>query len=515
MAKEETAWSVKLRNYPDGRGGYARASQDRKNKRQSVGAQFDDIEIIFDDNEWPVNEELMFSDNNLSASEYATIKERPGFTEVCDAIQEGRLWLLVVTEVSRITRVVQVGLDFVKIAQEAGGIIVMTTDGKTFDLKTNTGVHDFIEAVVKASRESATTSDRIKRNKRTIGKQGRYHGGRPRWGRVRAIKDEEGRVINTGKVGHDIVEEEAEIANEVVDRINAFEPMSSITRDLKGRGIVGVSGNPMKRQVLEKAITSPHMVGIQVSNGREYPGSFPPIIRDREKWERAKSILASQKAARKRKGQPRSYLLNGECGRCGSVVNGHYRDKARRYRCRSHDDVGIKVGCGLQRLAEPVELLVLDAVRYRYNSPGFIEALQRAYETNAEHSELSQLIRRAQKLRSELDELEDAWSEGTEGLDLKTMLRMKAAKEKQLKTVSAQMERSAAGQMAAAISKGSIDEAFEKADMDQLRVYVDLVVEKVRFMPTKPNGKRNTWKHEATGKSWLFEPKDIQIIFKF
>lgn len=516
MVIADTPWKDKVAKYPNGRGGYARLSKNREGLSESVNNQFSDVELTFEDNEWLYAADLMFSDDNISASEYANKKERPGYVALIEAIREGKLWLIVVTEVSRLTRDINVGVDFIALSREVGGVVVMTTEGQSFDLKTTTGVHDFLAAVLEASRESGIKSDRIKRNKRKVTAKGRYHGGRPRFGRARAIKDEFGRVINTGKVGHEIVEAEAEIINQTIDRICELWPIASITRDLEKRGVVGVGGKPFVRQTLISAISSKHVIGVQVSNGREYPGAFPPIVKDRAKWERAMAILRAQRDTLKRHGRESyAYLFKGECARCGGLMKGHARNGSPNYQCQMTDDVGRKVGCGMQRKARPVELLVTDAVLYRYNSPGFIEALRNAHQKNKEHDELGRLIDRAQQIQNQLNELEDAWTNGSDGLDLQTMLRMKSTLEKELNTVNGKMERSAAGQMVAAITKGGIQEAFDRADIGQQRVYINLIVEKVIFRPTKPNGKRNTWTHEGTGESYLFEPDAISIIFKF
>lgn len=196
-------------------------------------------------------------------------------------------------------------------------------------------------------------------------------------------------------------------------------------------------------------------------------------------------------------------------------MTGHYRDNRRTYQCRAYNDHGQKIGCGMQRIADPVELLILDAVQYRYNTPGFIEALRRAYQESSEHDELGKLIDQVRQIQGRLDELEDAWTKGTEGLDLTSMLRMKATMQSELKMVNARMERSAAGQMVAAITTGGIKAAFDKADMAQLRVYVDLIVEEVRIEPIADTSTRPRWKHEATGRSWLFDYRLVKIKFKY
>jgi DNA invertase Pin-like site-specific DNA recombinase len=100
---------------------YARLSKNRDGRSQSVTVQLAKDREYFELRDWPVNDHLVFSDDNISASEYAA-KERPGFLNMLAAIRDRHMWELVVTEVSRITRDMQVGMNLVKCAQEAGGL---------------------------------------------------------------------------------------------------------------------------------------------------------------------------------------------------------------------------------------------------------------------------------------------------------------------------------------------------------------------------------------------------------
>lgn len=502
------------------RGMYGRVSMNRDKLSKSVGNQLDESRLFFDDQDWPVNESLIFSDDNISASEYST-KDRPGFLRLLAAIREHRLTVLVVTEVSRITRVVEVAVDFVKLAQEAGGLLVLTTEGKQFDLNTNTGRHDFYDAVVEASRESGQKSDRIKRNKRAVAIEGRYHGGRPRYGRVRAIKDQFGRVTNTGSVGVDLVEHEAEVLRETVQRIADGWPLLSIVRDLAKRGVVGVGGEPFTTSVLRKTVSSKHLIGIREYKGREYQAAYPAIV-EREVWDNAMAMLRTQDRMKSNncKGA-RSYLLTNflRCGACGNDMSAHRRDDGkgpqRAYLCRPYDNAGKKVGCGKRRLADPVELYITDMVKYRYNSPGFAEALRRAYQQDGEHDDLSGLLQKVHELETKLAELEDAYLSGGSGFDLKQLARMQSAVKADLDQTAARADRLMATKGMSVAFSGDFNNVWELADLGQRRQFISLILDHATIHPRDVKAPRNKWTHEESGQSWVFDTDLIVPTWKF
>ena len=86
-----------------GRAAYTRLSSDRGKLSESIPNQRLEEEEYFERHGWPWDESLYFTDNDLSASKYAT-KARPGYLDMLAAIRAGRVELTLVTEVSRLFR---------------------------------------------------------------------------------------------------------------------------------------------------------------------------------------------------------------------------------------------------------------------------------------------------------------------------------------------------------------------------------------------------------------------------
>jgi site-specific DNA recombinase len=507
-----------------------RAQYGRKSKRdkysRSVKHQLKEQRDYYAQEGWPVDPSLIFQDDGISASEFSD-EERPGYDKLVAAIRARRVWHVTVTEISRLTRDNAEGLAFADRAREVGSLVVETTNGRRFDLMTNAGRHDFLEEVNKASRESGQTSERVGRNKRESAEEGRYHGGRRPFGRVGAIRDRFDRITNTGDVGVKIVEQEAEVINWWGDMILARWPLLSIVRESKQRGIRSDSGKPFTTSDIRCILERADLIGRRRYMGRLYPEpgqplAIPPIMSD----DKYNKIQARLRSAERLKGANKkgvhTYLLTGDvyCGGCGNKMRGHTRNEndkvLRTYVCRPYDNTSTKVGCTKRRSAEPVELLVEDALLYRLNSPAFTEALRRAYQADTtDDNELARLLEQEQLMQERLYELEDTWTKGTPGLDLNTMLRMKASVENELKQVTAKMARVDAGKTLAVVFSGDIYQTWALADLHQRRMFVDLCIERITVKPHDPKARRPVWRHERSGKSFIFDPELVVIDWKF
>jgi DNA invertase Pin-like site-specific DNA recombinase len=138
-----------------------------------------------------------FTDNDLSASKYAT-KPRPGYLDLLAAIRAGRVELILVTEVSRVFRNLADAVELLSLVRATPLRWVETIGSARYDLTTVQGEHNLLEAVVGASRESGTTSDRVRRGKRANARAGYWPGGARPYGYKRVPVVNERGVIEHG-----------------------------------------------------------------------------------------------------------------------------------------------------------------------------------------------------------------------------------------------------------------------------------------------------------------------------
>jgi site-specific DNA recombinase len=102
-----------------GRAPYARLSKERGKFSDSVANQKAEEQEYFEREGWPWDESLVFADNDMSASKYAT-KPRPGYLELLAAIRASRVELILVTEISRLCRTLVDAVESISLTKEPG-----------------------------------------------------------------------------------------------------------------------------------------------------------------------------------------------------------------------------------------------------------------------------------------------------------------------------------------------------------------------------------------------------------
>jgi site-specific DNA recombinase len=484
---------------------YRRLSKNRNGGLSpNVQYQDDDCRACAEDRAYPVVGS--YWDDDIPASK-ENLKPRPGYDALLEEVRSNTAEVLIATEVARIFRRVLEALEFIELASTTTLRWIETINGKVYDLRTAAGVAELIAEVNKAAFETGNLSERVKRSTRAKAREGRFHGGM--------------RPYGYEKDGVTVRLDEARVIREAVQAALAGQPVRSIVRTLNQRGVPTSTGKLWTEPKLKAILTSPRIIGIRTHLGQEYPAAWPALV-SREDFEQARLILQGNWQGKK---QARTYLLTGflYCGNCGECMNGGAYYKVRKsdgeaprrsYRCYTTNIWGAKHGCGkLRRLADPVELLVTDLVLKRYSSPKFAMAIRRAYQDSGP-DELSTYLDEAQGYRLKIQEVEDAYKAGRPGMDIDTMLRIKLDLEEELDKVNTKIARHSTGRVLAAIPAGkNVHAAWDKADIDQRRALIGLIVKRVVILPGRPG--RQRWHHEETGQTFVFDPERVLIEWKF
>src|SRR3954454_6174419 len=160
----------------------------------------------------------VFPDTATPASRYSS-KPRPGYTDLLHAIRTNRVEVALCTEMSRLYRRIDELIDLIKLAEHTRLRRIETTDGYGYDLSTGEGIHNAINAVNNAQLESRKISDRAKRKKKAMAKDGRYTGGRRPFGYdyIPAVRTNQGQVLEPGRLVPN--KQEAEAIKEAATRI--------------------------------------------------------------------------------------------------------------------------------------------------------------------------------------------------------------------------------------------------------------------------------------------------------
>ncbi len=486
---------------------YRRLSRNRNGISPNVQYQDNDCRAYAADRQYAVVGSYWDDDVPASRENY---KPRPGYDALLSEVRSDAAEVLLATEVARIFRRVLEALEFIELASTTTLCWIETINGKVYDLRSAAGVAALVAEVNNAALETGNMSERIKRVNRAKAREGRFHGGM--------------RPYGYEKDGVTVRVDEAVIIREIIQRILSGQPVKTIVRILNERGVPTSNGKLWTPSKLKSIITSPRIVGIRTHLGEEYPAVWPAIV-SREDWEQARLLVqdASRRTGQKR---ARKYLFTGFifCGVCEKplIGNTYYPGLAksqggklqRSYRCDTSDIHGLAHGCGkVRRMADPVELFVTELVLKRYSSPTFAEAIRRAYQDSS-HDELSAYLEEAQTYRLKIQEVEEAYKSSRPGMDLDTMLRIKLDLEEALEAIHAKVARHSTGRVLAAIPAGeNVYEAWEKADFDQRRALISLIVRRIVLLPGRPGRKR--WHHKPTDQTFAFDPERVLIEWKF
>jgi DNA invertase Pin-like site-specific DNA recombinase len=433
-----------------------------------------------------------FVDENISA--YSEHTRRPDYERLLDCILGNNLDVVVCTEPSRLNRRLWKSIGLFQLAETTDLRAISTTDGGGFNLSTPEGIHNAITAAIEAEKESLRQASRIKRKKAVQARAGTFNGG--------------SRPFGYEADGITVRESEAIIIRELAQRLLDGESSRSIVLDLRRREIKTATGRQWAADTLKRVFESKRICGVRTHLGVEYPASWPAII-PREQWEQIRLILNTRSNSETRV-QPRRYLLTGVvmCGLCDtSMIGSSWHDTrsgivTARYRCPKDEAYHHRPGCGkVFRSAEPIEILVSEAVLYRLDSPDFLKALG----AQANDYELKDMIDQQRADEARRDAIRTAYADGKIGLQ--DMIFIKNRLEEAMETRRRKMATMQSGRVLARIPVSTnLREMWDGADLDFQRDLISLVVEKVFVLPGRT---QRPWR----GK-YRFDPSLIHIQWK-
>jgi site-specific DNA recombinase len=434
-----------------------------------------------------------FVDNNISAYSNA---RRPDYEALFDLIRGNNVDVIVSTEAARLNRRLRNSIGLFRMAESTALKHIATTDGGGFDLSTPEGIHNAINVAIEAEKEALRTSRRQKRKKRVQAKEGMYSGGPRPFG-----YEADGATIREG---------EAAIVREIVKRLVDGDSSRSIVHDLRRRGIKTATGREWHIDRIARLLESPRICGIRSHNGVEYPAQWPAIV-PREQWEQARLAYKSRgngNAEARRKAK--RYLLTGiaSCGECGTpMIGSNYHDTrrariTRRYRCPTDDGNHHQPGCGkVFRSAEPLDILVTEAVLHRLDSVDFL----RIVSAQAHTEELGDLLNQYEAQKTKLKDLIEDYASGL--LDRQQLGHAKSIVEEALEATRARLAQIQSGRALARLPlDGSLRDAWQDADLDFQRDVIQLLVSNVIVKSGRTQG---LWR----GK-YRFDPNLIEIQWK-
>jgi DNA invertase Pin-like site-specific DNA recombinase len=345
-----------------------------------------------------------YDDGGLSG---ATM-ERPALQQLLAEIQAGRVDIVVVYKVDRLTRSLADFAKIVEILDAKGASFVSVT--QQFNTTTSMGRLTLNVLLSFAQFEREVTGERIRDKIAASKKKGMWMGGVPPLGyeaRDRTLV---------------VVDHEAEIVRHIFSRYAELGSIRLLKEELDAQDLASKSwmsasgrhwgGKPFARGALYLMLQNRIYRGEIVHKERSYPGEHTPII-DQELWDMVQARLAGNAAQRNaggRAAQPNllaGMLFDGDGNR---MTPSHAVKKGTRYRYYVSRPLISKDqtdgSAGLRIPAGEIEQLVASRVRQWLRDPGSIYQLISAWPR--EPSTQQRLVARAAEIGKRWSELPPA-----------------------------------------------------------------------------------------------------------
>jgi site-specific DNA recombinase len=341
-----------------------------------------------------------FKDDGYSA--FKEIK-RDDFVRLIEAIERDEIDVVIIRDVDRLTRNLPDWNRFEKAAVEHR-VILSAYAGGDLDLSTPEGAYYGGMETLRAKRESAVKSVRVREGHDRIAREGKSSGGGPRWfGYTRIYANpEETKKRKRVVLREEINETEAGALRDAAERVLNGETIGSIIREWTKCGIKPARARKWTETSLVKTLQSPHVAGLREWHGQTYPAQWPAIL-DEDTHERLVKLFADSSRRAHVVGR-KQHLLSGiaRCGKCGGPLYPYKASRGRSatYRCVTGP---AGKGCGgISVLAELLDEYVTGAVLGALESPRVQQAVQAGEDTGApRRAELLEEIRKAQEKRAE------------------------------------------------------------------------------------------------------------------
>lgn len=304
----------------------------------------------------------VFSDN-LSASRYRRVLERPGFVAAKEFISSGQADLLWTFANNRAQRTLDDYVELRRLCVNTG--VPWRYGSRTYDLTLNADRQATAADALRAEGQSDDIKDATQRGIDTALEANEPHG--PLWRGYRIIRDEK-----TGRpIRREPIPKQAAVIREAAERVLAGESMLSV-EEWFHRTWAEVTGTPVQksRNTLRHLLTNPSYAGYRTSNGKIHGrGTWEPIFTD-DQLERLRRLLLDPRRRTQRGSQPRHLLSYiAVCGVCGDYVMARQPKRGAAspvYRCRiSH----------LTRRIEDVDEYVVDLLMRLLERPDAAAAL--------------------------------------------------------------------------------------------------------------------------------------------
>ncbi|TSE15241.1 hypothetical protein B1A87_004190 [Arthrobacter sp. KBS0703] len=321
---------------------YVRQSQDKTGNSAAVDRQERACRKLAEAKE--LADLTIYRDNDKSAT---SGKERPEFERLLRDVEAGRITIVIVWHLDRLTRSIR---DLTRIieAGQSHRISIASVNGVSLDLGDPTGVAVAHILTAIAAMEVAHKGNRQKAANRQRAEKGKAHWIRRPFGYQR-----DGEKVT-------IVPAEAKALRDAAKRVLAGETLASVVRVLNGAGHTSTTGGPWNVTSLRRALINPRNAKRRLYNGEDLGKGDWPRIFNKDTHRALEDKLNDPRRRTAPQDLSVKFLLSGicRCGKCGKAMFATTTKGPMVYRCFG----GYCMTRRLDRVDEVVEGVVISVL---------------------------------------------------------------------------------------------------------------------------------------------------------
>ncbi|WP_425067775.1 recombinase family protein [Reyranella sp.] len=321
--------------------------------------------------------------------------ERPALRRLMADIEAGRVDVVVVYKIDRLSRALMDFARLVEVFDRCGVTFVSVT--QSFNTTTSMGRLTLNVLLSFAQFEREVIGERIRDKVAASRRRGMWMGGFVPMGY---------RVENRKLVVH---EPEAALIRRIFERFLKVGSATLLARQLRAEDVRSARGRIIDKGALYRILRNQVYVGLAVHKGVAYPGEHAAIV-SQALWDKVQSILQESprvRGCRARAATPALLkgLLFGPTGRAMSPTHTRKHGKLYRYYVCQAALKGEAEGSPIRRVsAAAIEAAVIDQLRALLRSPEVVMATWRAAEPQVDG--LSEGL-----VRAALERLDPLWED--------------------------------------------------------------------------------------------------------
>jgi site-specific DNA recombinase len=461
----------------------------------------------------------VFTDNDISAMRSTRGKrKRARWYDLLDAIRAGQVDVVLATEPERVQREMDDLLTYIKACQDRD-VPTYTVRGGDFKLDNADG--RMTAMIITATKQAEAEKVRERMKAARIHKVGRgeWVGGRRPFGYEGPIRDDDGNIINRGRIGVAVIPYEAKALQRAAAHILTGGSLNAACNDLNQHQIRTSTGKEWNPTELRRVLVRPRNAGLsqhRTCGKRQEPGKHHhtdkcveivgraewAAILDEETWRGVCAVLKNP-ARRTNTTTAHRWLMSGRarCGVCGGPIKS-FSAHSKRRKTGPRPVYTCKTGKHVIRNAAEVDAYVEAVIVERLSRPDAAELLD-----PDQKGDMTALYLRDAALQARLEEYEHLAGEGE--IEPGSFVRITADIRRQREEITNALGAMTAGSVLAGVADAPDPaKVWEGLDLSRKRAIVDVLIDVV-ILPAH-RGRRAGWR---AGESY-FDPASVETTWK-